>query len=298
MPTLKEVSARARGRCRLYAGAEAGRARDGRTAARRCMRQRASLRPAARHAEDARDPGGGGAFAAMTRRRGGRGLRADPAEGDPGGAAPRLPEPARFRPPPLARRRPIERASWPATRKRRSWRCGWEEGSIPVRSAFPNASPIEADETAGDLRTPAGADRRRPDSGGAAQAGTGNARTAQRSRDSGSPMRPKSTRRRRASTGTGRHPNCATRSEDSPPFPGAWCEFPRKNGRERMKLLRARCAERSGTAGTVFRLDPFVVACGADFLELTEVQPAGKKPATAGEFLRGARLVLNLTAPT
>jgi methionyl-tRNA formyltransferase len=60
-----------------------------------------------------------------------------------------------------------------------------------------------------------------------------------------------------------------------------------------MKLLRARCAERSGTAGTVLSLDPFVVACGAGSLELTEVQPAGKKPATAGEFLRGARLVLN-----
>ena len=76
------------------------------------------------------------------------------------------------------------------------------------------------------------------------------------------------------------------------PFPGAWCEFPRKNGRERMKLLRARRAERSGTAGAVLSLDPFVVACGAGSLELTEVQPAGKKPTTAGEFLRGARLVL------
>ena len=77
------------------------------------------------------------------------------------------------------------------------------------------------------------------------------------------------------------------------PFPGAWCEYPRKNSRERMKLLRARRAERSGTAGTVLSLDPFVVACGAGSLELTEVQPAGKKPTTAGEFLRGARLALN-----
>ena len=77
------------------------------------------------------------------------------------------------------------------------------------------------------------------------------------------------------------------------PFPGAWCEFPRKNGRERMKLLRARRAEQSGTAGTVLSLDPFVVACGAGSLELTEVQPAGRKPTTASEFLRGARLALN-----
>jgi methionyl-tRNA formyltransferase len=74
------------------------------------------------------------------------------------------------------------------------------------------------------------------------------------------------------------------------PSPGAWCEFSRKGGKERMKILRARRAEGAGPAGTILCLDPLVVACGMDALELTEVQLAGKKPASAAEFLRGARL--------
>src|SRR5262249_23624961 len=77
------------------------------------------------------------------------------------------------------------------------------------------------------------------------------------------------------------------------PSPGAWCEFPRKAGKDRMKILRARRAAGAGPPGSVLSLSPLVVACGAGALELIEVPPAGKKPTTAGEFLRGQRLTIS-----
>lgn len=77
------------------------------------------------------------------------------------------------------------------------------------------------------------------------------------------------------------------------PAPGAWCEYPRRSGRERMKVLRTRPVEGgSGVPGAIVSLAPLVVACGTDALELIEVQSAGKKPVGAPEFLRGARLKL------
>jgi methionyl-tRNA formyltransferase len=76
------------------------------------------------------------------------------------------------------------------------------------------------------------------------------------------------------------------------PFPGAWCAMPIGKGAksERVKILRARPAEGSGAPGTVLGLEPLTVACGDGALELIELQRAGKKPAAADEFLRGARL--------
>jgi methionyl-tRNA formyltransferase len=79
------------------------------------------------------------------------------------------------------------------------------------------------------------------------------------------------------------------------PLPGAWCELSRKGGKERLKILRARRSAGAGSPGAVLHLDPLVIACGTDALELREVQSAGKKPAAAAEFLRGARLALGST---
>ena len=73
------------------------------------------------------------------------------------------------------------------------------------------------------------------------------------------------------------------------PAPGAWCEVPLKT-RERIKVLRSERAEGSGAPGTILNLDPLVVACGSGAIALIEVQRGGKKPASAAEFLRGARL--------
>jgi methionyl-tRNA formyltransferase len=74
------------------------------------------------------------------------------------------------------------------------------------------------------------------------------------------------------------------------PAPGAWCEVPRGSSNERIKILRSERAEGSGSPGVILQLDPLVVACGGGALALIEVQRAGKKPAAAAEFLRGARL--------
>ena len=69
------------------------------------------------------------------------------------------------------------------------------------------------------------------------------------------------------------------------PFPGAWTMV---EGR-RVKLLRSALAEGSGAPGTVLR--DLVVACGTGAVAITSVQPEGKGPMTAEDWLRGARIV-------
>jgi methionyl-tRNA formyltransferase len=76
------------------------------------------------------------------------------------------------------------------------------------------------------------------------------------------------------------------------PFPGAWCEMPGGKTEERVKILRARAAAGSGPPGTILRLAPLIVACGEGALQPVELQRAGRKPANAEEFLRGARLAV------
>ena len=65
------------------------------------------------------------------------------------------------------------------------------------------------------------------------------------------------------------------------PFPGAWTML---DGR-RLKLLRSRLAEGSGTPGAV--LDGLTVACGSGAVEITELQAEGRARQPAGAFLRG-----------
>ena len=68
------------------------------------------------------------------------------------------------------------------------------------------------------------------------------------------------------------------------PFPGAWCEV----AGERVKLLRSRLAEGSGTPGQV--LHGLTIACGSGAVEITQAQREGKKPMTAAEILNGLKL--------
>ena len=58
---------------------------------------------------------------------------------------------------------------------------------------------------------------------------------------------------------------------------------------ETVKLLRARCVERSGAPGEVLSAgaDGIVVACGEGALEIQELQRAGGRRLAAAEFLRG-----------
>ncbi len=73
------------------------------------------------------------------------------------------------------------------------------------------------------------------------------------------------------------------------PFPGAYFTLDAGKCPERVKVLRTARAERAGAPGTL--LDAAgTVACGEGALRLVQVQPAGKQPMGADEFLRGRRL--------
>jgi methionyl-tRNA formyltransferase len=68
------------------------------------------------------------------------------------------------------------------------------------------------------------------------------------------------------------------------PFPGAWTLV---DGR-RLKLLKSRLGTGEGQPGTV--VDGATVACGRGAVELIRVQPEGKAPMSAQDWLRGARI--------
>ena len=68
------------------------------------------------------------------------------------------------------------------------------------------------------------------------------------------------------------------------PFPGAWTMA----GDERLKLLRSRVVDGTGTPGT--HLGGFRIACGTGAIEVIEAQRQGKTPMTAQEILRGLTL--------
>ncbi|MGB3147555.1 MAG: methionyl-tRNA formyltransferase [Paracoccaceae bacterium] len=68
------------------------------------------------------------------------------------------------------------------------------------------------------------------------------------------------------------------------PFPGAWCLM----GEERLKLLRTRLADGTGTPGQV--LSGLTIACGTGAIEILEAQREGKRPMAAEELLRGSNL--------
>ena len=73
------------------------------------------------------------------------------------------------------------------------------------------------------------------------------------------------------------------------PFPGAWFEATAAGKVERVKVLRAGVADRSGIPGEVLD-NALTVACGSGAVRLLELQRAGKRPMGAADFLRGFSL--------
>jgi methionyl-tRNA formyltransferase len=74
------------------------------------------------------------------------------------------------------------------------------------------------------------------------------------------------------------------------PWPGARCLDPK--GRE-LTVLAARVAAGRGDPGLVLETgERFVVACGDGALELATLTPAGKRPMSGPEYLRGAHLAV------
>lgn len=71
------------------------------------------------------------------------------------------------------------------------------------------------------------------------------------------------------------------------PFPGAWFEAALGEcAPERIKALRSVVAKGEGSPGDILD-DRLTIACGEGAIRLVEVQRAGKRPASAEEFLRG-----------
>lgn len=73
------------------------------------------------------------------------------------------------------------------------------------------------------------------------------------------------------------------------PHPGAWFEMTFNGKTERVRALRSKLVEVSGTAGTVLD-EHLTITCGEGAVRLAEVQRAGKKPVVADAFLRGVKL--------
>ena len=86
------------------------------------------------------------------------------------------------------------------------------------------------------------------------------------------------------------------------PYPAAWCELRRGDDPDGaplsvLKVFDSRKADARGLKPGEVSAEGgrLLVGCGdGQALELTEVQPSGKRRMTAGEFLRGARLPENL----
>jgi methionyl-tRNA formyltransferase len=77
------------------------------------------------------------------------------------------------------------------------------------------------------------------------------------------------------------------------PAPGAWLEMRAARQAERIKILRARLADATGTPGTVIGLTEGIsVACARGAIQILEVQRPGKRPMPTDDFLRGFPLRL------
>ena len=74
------------------------------------------------------------------------------------------------------------------------------------------------------------------------------------------------------------------------PVPAAWTQWQGKP----MKIWAAEAVTGNGAAGTVLQADTagIIIACGANALRITELQPAGSKRMTVAAFLAGRELAV------
>lgn len=70
------------------------------------------------------------------------------------------------------------------------------------------------------------------------------------------------------------------------PWPVATAKICGKN----VKIFSTRLCSNSGKIGEVLSINPFVVGCGENSIEILELQPEGKKRMTADAFLAGHRI--------
>jgi methionyl-tRNA formyltransferase len=73
------------------------------------------------------------------------------------------------------------------------------------------------------------------------------------------------------------------------PSPGAYTQFRGQT----LHVRRSRVAEAAGRPGTVVSVKPLRIACGAQSLELLEIQAEGRKRVPAADFANGCHLTEN-----
>ncbi|MEP3232377.1 MAG: methionyl-tRNA formyltransferase [Hyphomicrobiales bacterium] len=74
------------------------------------------------------------------------------------------------------------------------------------------------------------------------------------------------------------------------PFPGAWSEIEIGGKVHRLKVLRTSLTDQSGPVGEVLD-DTLTIGCGSGAVQLLSVQRSGKGVMSAGEFLKGNKIV-------
>jgi len=74
------------------------------------------------------------------------------------------------------------------------------------------------------------------------------------------------------------------------PFPGAWCGFKQGDNESTLKIFKIKILDNAPS--TTIRLDPngLIVPCLDANILLEEVQPAGKRRMSGGEFARGIQI--------
>lgn len=70
------------------------------------------------------------------------------------------------------------------------------------------------------------------------------------------------------------------------PWPIAWTTFNDK----RLSVLKSSVRDLAGSPGEILSLEPFVIGCGEEAIEISSLKPEGKAEMSAAEWLRGSRL--------
>ena len=70
------------------------------------------------------------------------------------------------------------------------------------------------------------------------------------------------------------------------PWPIAWTTFNDK----RLSILKSSVRDLAGNPGEILSLNPFVIGCGEEAIEISTLKPEGKAEMSAAEWLRGARI--------
>lgn len=78
------------------------------------------------------------------------------------------------------------------------------------------------------------------------------------------------------------------------PRPGAWCWIYSGSDKKRLKILRSHPTPQKGKPGELLSSSG-LLGCGEGSLQLLEVQPEGKRPMNAADWLRGQKNILFVT---